>query len=165
VRTRADELREVFDDAFARPAGAGAAAGEELLAIRIAGEPYALHRAELAGLYADKVITPLPGDVRGLRGIAGFRGALVPVYDLATLLGAKPAASARWLVVAAAEPVALAFDAFDAFVRVEADAIAPAAGTADHIRHAARTPSGLRPIVDLATILDVIRARARSEKG
>lgn len=162
--TRADELRTAFDGTFARPLAATSDDSEELLAIRISGEPYALRRAELAGLHADKVITWLPGDVPGLCGIAGFRGALVPVYDLAVRLGGKPAAAPRWLAIASAAPVALAFDVFEALVRVPRDAIAVHDGT-DPLRHVARAPNGLRPIVDVATVLDAIRAQARSHEG
>jgi chemotaxis signal transduction protein len=164
--SRADQLRAAFDREFARPHGTTAAeAGElELLAIRIAAEPYALRRADLAGLFAGKLITPLPGDVPAFLGIGGFRGALVPVYDLRVLLGGAGTAMPRWLVTTAAPPVALAFDGFEAFVRVTGDAVIAHDGAVGHVRHAARTPGGLRPIVDVPSILDAIHARARPRK-
>jgi purine-binding chemotaxis protein CheW len=173
--SRAEELRRAFDGGFARPPGAGARDTEEILAIRIGADPYALRLAELAGLHAGKAITPLPGDVPGLLGIGGFRGALVPVYDLRALLGlgglggggggAIGAAAPRWLVIAAAAPVALAFDGLDAFTRVPRDAVAVHDGAAPgHVRHAVRTPDGMRPIVDIPSMLDAIRARARPRK-
>jgi len=43
--------------------------------------------AEVSGLFADKKVTRLPSPVSELSGIAGLRGAVLPVYDLAMLLG------------------------------------------------------------------------------
>ena len=165
--SRADELARAFDGDFARPHGASAPDTEELLAIRIGAAPYALRRAALAGLHADKVVTPLPGDVPELLGIGGFRGALVPVYDLRAMLGGAGggAAAPRWLAIAAAAPVALAFDGFEAFVRVRRDEVVVHGGAAlGHVRAAVQTPGGVRPIVDVPSILDAIRARARPRK-
>lgn len=163
TRAAADELARAFDADFARAPEVRAADSEDLLAIRVAGEPCALIRGELTGLFADRPVTPLPGAAPGLLGISGFRGALVPVYDLRSVIGgAVGGAPPRWLVTAAAAPVALAFDGFDAFLRVPRTAIAGhAAG--DHARRAVRCDGELRPILDLASIVDAIRARARRE--
>ncbi len=54
----------------------------DLLTIRVGGDAYALRLAEVGGLFVDRVVTPLPTLVPELVGIAGFRAALVPVYDL-----------------------------------------------------------------------------------
>jgi len=160
----ADELARAFDADFARAATVRTADNEDLLAIRLGGDPYALVRSELAGLFADKAVTPLPGAAPGLLGISGFRGAVVPVYDLRRVIGG-PAASAplRWLVTAAAAPVALAFDGFDAFLRVPRDTIASHAGAAGHVRRAVRRDGQVRQILDIASIVEAIRARARRE--
>ena len=163
--SQADELARAFDADFARAAAVRTADSEDLLAIRVGGDPYALVRGELAGLFADKAVTPLPGAAPGLLGISGFRGAVVPVYDLRSAIGGiPPAEPPRWLVTAAAAPVALAFDRFEAFLRVPRDAIASHAGTAaGHVRRAMRHAGELRPILDLASIVEAIRARARRE--
>ena len=50
-------------------------------------QAYAIRLSEIAGLHADKKITRVPGSHAALRGIAGFRGAMLPVYDLHVLLG------------------------------------------------------------------------------
>jgi chemotaxis signal transduction protein len=167
MTSRADELARAFDADFARAVAVRAPDAEDLLAIRIAGDPYALIRGELAGLFADKPVTPLPGAVPGLLGISGFRGAVLPVYELRALLGGGGSAAAgapRWLVTAAAAPVALAFDRFDAFVRVPRAAIAVHAGAATgHVRRAVHSEGETRPILDVASIVAAIRGHARRE--
>lgn len=166
MTSRADELAREFDADFARAVTVRAPDGEDLLAIRIAGDPYALVRGELAGLFADKPVTPLPGAAPGLLGISGFRGAIMPVYALRALLGGGDAAGGapRWLVTAAAAPVALAFDRFDAFLRVPRAAIAVHAGAATgHARRAVHGDGETRPILDVASIVAAIRVRARRE--
>ena len=165
--TRAEDLARAFDDDFARPIAVRGAGSEDLLAIRVAGDPYAVVRGELAGLFADRPVTALPGAAPGLLGISGFRGALVPVYDLRAVLGAGGGAAAgsaavRWMVTAAAGPVALAFERFEAFVRVPRDAIAAHAGAAaDHAPRAVHTAGELRPILDIPSIVAAIRGRLR----
>ena len=162
--TRAEDLARAFDDDFARPIAVRGAGTEDLLAIRIAGDPYAVTRSQLGGLFADRPVTALPGAVPGLLGISGFRGALVPVYDLRAVLGAgggaAGSAAARWLVTAAGAPVALAFEQFEAFVRVPRDAIAAHGGVAaDHAPRAVHAAGELRPILDIPSILAAIRGR------
>ena len=56
-------------------------------------------------------------------GIAGFRGSILPVYDLRSLLDLSTTEAPRWLVIAAAAPVAFSFEAFEEQIRVPADAI------------------------------------------
>jgi chemotaxis signal transduction protein len=163
--SRANELARAFDEDFARPIAPRAVSAEDLLAIRIGADPYAMVRGELGGLFADRPVTLLPGDTPGLLGISGFRGALVPVYDLIAVIGGSRATTAtpRWLVVAAGVQVALAFDHFEAYARVPREAIATEVGAAaGHARRAARFADELRPILDVASIVESLRARARA---
>ena len=97
-----------------------------------------------------------------LLGLAGSRGALVPVYDLGALLGYPRDGSRRWLVTTAgAVVVGLAFDRFEAHVRVDGDAVAvddsPTQRHADRVAH---LPDGARRVLRLASILDSIDGRA-----
>jgi len=165
VPASADDLARAFDADFARPIAARATAVEDLLAIRIGGDPYALVRGELAGLFADKVVTPLPGGAPGLLGIGGFRGALVPVYDLCAVLGVGVAARPpRWLVTAAAAPVALAFERFDALLRVPREAITTrAVAAAGHAPRVVRIADEVRPVLDVPSIVGAIRARSHGQ--
>jgi len=125
---RAADLRAAFDRSFALPHGAEAAAALDLIAVRVGSEPCAIRLSEVAGLFVDRRTTPVPGGQAALLGIAGFRGALLPVYGLARLLGTSTAANGargeaatqpRWLAIAAAAPVA--FEAFEGHLRIGAD--------------------------------------------
>jgi chemotaxis signal transduction protein len=161
VTQRAAELRVAFDRAFADPVRLDTAFKEELLAIRVGGQAYAIRLSEIAGLFADKKVTPVPGGHAALRGIAGFRGAVLPVYDLQILLGHPGNGSPRWLVIAAAAPVALAFDAFERQLRVPRDAILPQPSRPEIRSYAhefARTQEFSGPIIHLPSVLEAIKA-------
>lgn len=162
---RAAALRQAFDSAFADPAQIDATATEDLLAIRAGSQAYALRLSEIVGLFVDKKITRVPGRAAAMLGIAGFRGAIVPVYDLPALLGHLTTVPLRWLVVASAAPVALAFETLDGHLRVSRDAIVPG-DTGDrarrHIGDAVRAQDVIRSIVRVTSVLDVLGKR-RSE--
>lgn len=157
----AQNLRQVFDRSFAEPHGANAEASADLLAIRANGDPYAFHLAAVTGLFADRTVTPLPGSPAGLLGLAGFRGVLVPVYDLRALLGSPGSGLPRWLVlVAARAPVALAFDGFDGHLRLPRSALIAVPTAAGLVRELAHSPDGTRAVLHLPAILDEITTRA-----
>jgi chemotaxis signal transduction protein len=170
---RAAALRSAFDEIFATPWRADVAANTDFIAIRVGDERCAIRLAEVTGLFADKKITRVPGTVAGLLGIASFRGALLPVHhlappDAATTPSATSrlgtAAAPRWLVVAAAAPVAFAFEAFESHLRAPVDAILPRQSHGDTRGFApnfVRAGGVVRPIIDLAAIvatLDVAQA-------
>lgn len=156
---RAEELRDAFDRSFVAPARIEEAAAADLLAIRIGSEACALRLTDIAGLFADKKITRVPGRAAALLGIAGFRGAVMPVYDLAALLGYPMAKMPRWLAMASAAPVAFAFEAFDGHRRLTRDALVRPE-TDDHARkyvsEMVRMDDIVRAIVDLPAILQAI---------
>ncbi|MBV8634259.1 MAG: chemotaxis protein CheW [Burkholderiaceae bacterium] len=162
------EMRREFDAAFARAPLTETARLENLLAIRLGGDGYLLRVNQIAGLHADKAISPLPSPVAELRGLAGFRGRTAPVYDLAALLGYPAADKVRWLVLARApEPLALAFEAFEAHFSTSATEVVRAAGATlkvaaalrPQIFDAVRFAGAMRPIVDLESIVHTIRRR------
>lgn len=160
LNARAAELRAEFDRAYAEPLRIDSAVRTELLAIRTRAQAFALRLSEIAGLYADRKVTPVPGGGAALLGVAGFRGAILPVYDLGALLGEPGGEAPRWLVVAATAPVALAFDAFDGQLRVTEEAILPQSersGGAPHAREVVRTDAGARPILHLPSIINALR--------
>jgi chemotaxis signal transduction protein len=163
IGERAAALRHAFDRSFAEPLRFGTEVVEDLLAIRIGTQAYALRLAEVAGLFADRKVTPVPGGDAALIGIAGFRGAIVPVYGLHALLGlASGQRPCRWLMIAAAAPVALAFETFDAQLSVPPDAILPAqsGGEAQScVREFVRTPKFSGPVIHLPSVIDAIRSR------
>lgn len=112
-------FRRAFDQAFAVAPTATVEVYEDLLAVRVAGDPYALRVREITGLVASRKIVSLPSRRPELLGVAGIRGSLVAVYSLAALLGygveSKPPA---WLALPADEPIGLGFEEFEGFFRV-----------------------------------------------
>lgn len=152
---RARELREAFDASFARPAETAASEGVALLGIRVAGVPYALRLADIAGVYADRPITRVPARARALLGIAGVRNTVIPVFDLAALLDAPPASAPRWLVVVARRSLALAFEALEGQLRGEAIAAGEraAAGATEHVSELVRVGGELRPIISIPSLI------------
>jgi len=167
---KAIELRQAFDQSFAAAPPDAAARFEDLLAIRVGPDPYAIRLSEVSGLFAGKCVTRMPNAVAEFLGIAGFRGTVVPVYDLRRLLGYVAQDVPRWLLMAAAAPVALAFDLFEGHLRVSHEATAReerVEHAGRHIREilpvgAAGSQSGteaVRPILDLDSVLDTIKQR------
>jgi purine-binding chemotaxis protein CheW len=163
VTERAAELRREFDRAFAEPIRPEAAIKEDLLGIRAGAQAYAIRLSEIAGLHAGKKITRVPGSAAALCGIAGFRGALLPVYDLQALLGHSSVETPRWLVIASGAPVALAFDTFEGHLRASADEIVPQSARAEMPRYArelVRKQNFIGPILHLPSVLEAIKALA-----
>lgn len=159
MNDRVAELREAFDRSFAQAPSAQAAAAENLLAIKVGADRYLLRLAEISGLFADKRITWLPGPVPALLGIAGFRGSILPIYDLGMLLGCAKAAAPRWLVVAAA--VGLAFEGFDGYLSARPETIVPevrAEARQRHVRAVLNTEVA-RPVLHLPSVLETIRSQ------
>jgi purine-binding chemotaxis protein CheW len=160
VTERAAQLREAFDRAFAEPARLDRAAEQDLLAIRVGTQACALRLSDISGVFADRKITRVAGSSATLLGIAGFRGVIVPVYSLPALLDQTGSATLRWLVMAAAAPVALAFDAFEGRLRVAPDAILPQlsrAQMANFAREFVRTSTAVRPIIHLPSVLAALK--------
>lgn len=155
-------LRRAFDASFAAAPTVGLAGVVDLLAIRIAREPYLLRLPDVAALTADRAITRLPGPVPELVGVAGFRGAVVPVFDLRAVLGLGVTEGPRWLVLVTGPiPLAFAFEAFDGYRRVRADAFSsPGATAGAHVREIVRIADQLHPVVNVDSIRESISARA-----
>ena len=153
---QAAKLRAAFDAAYAAPPRRDAAAGQDLLTIRVGSEPYAIRVSDIAGLFVDRKITPVPANDASLLGIAGFRGMIVPVHSLPVLLGLPATHAPRWLVIAAATSVALAFDAFEGHLRVRSDSIVPQQSSArgcsfapEFMHHAGI----VRPVLHLVSVI------------
>jgi purine-binding chemotaxis protein CheW len=152
IRARVERLRADFDHSFSVPLRTLDDEAVELLAIGVGGRAYALCLSQTSGLHPDRPVTPLPTPVPALRGLAGFAGVVVPVYDLAVLLGHPIPEEPRWLVLAAGTPpLALAFHQLDHHVRVTAADVVDGSGAASRgcLRGMVRLPDGNRPIVDV----------------
>jgi chemotaxis signal transduction protein len=156
VTDRVAELRAGFNRSFAEPPRRHDDEFDELLAIRAGERRYALRLRQTSGLYSDRKVTPLPGPIPALLGVAGFSGTIVPVYDLGALLGHPVAETPRWLAVAAGTPaVALAFHDLDGHVRVPTRSIigeTAGHGLRDCVRGMVPLPGGTRPIIDVPSV-------------
>ena len=158
---RVEELRRVFDQSFAEPIRAVTRQTIDFISIRFTGDAHAIRMDEIAGLFADVRITPCPGPIAELRGLAGFRGALTPVYDLAALLGYPPS-SARWIVLAKGRTLALAFDEFDDHFRIEPSALATreSSSASRYVREIAQQAGQAWPVIDIPSVVAAIKTRA-----
>jgi purine-binding chemotaxis protein CheW len=162
VAEKAAALRLAFDRTFAEPARIEADSRDALLSVLIGNEHFAIRLSDISGLHVGKKITPVPGGHPALIGIAGFRGAILPVYRLQILLGAVVSANTpppRWLVIAAAAPVALAFEGFEGQRRVPHDAIVPQpALSRPYTREFVRSRKVAAAILHLPSLIETIDA-------
>jgi chemotaxis signal transduction protein len=164
VNRTAAALRRQFDEGFAAPAASITEPLEGLLAIRVGSDPFALRLSEITGLRVGVKIVPVPSPVSQLLGIVGIRGMMVPIYDLAALLRYPPASNSRWFVFARVQqPVGFAFETFESHVQVSQASLASGnrenadTGAAVlHVRGSVRAAGALRPIIHLASMLEMI---------
>jgi chemotaxis signal transduction protein len=157
-------LRRSFDESFAAPAALLRVPVEDLLAIRVASDPYAVRLSEIAGLHVDIQIVPVPSPAGQLLGIVGIRGVMMPIYDLAALLRYPRAESPRWIVFArGTQRVGFAFDTFESHLQVSQGSMATGDGedkgaraTAPQTQGTVRAGGSLRPIIHLASVVAMI---------
>jgi len=153
VQSRAAELRRQFDRGFAGGVTPRAENEVNLLAISLAETPYALNLADIGSVYANKKITPIPAKAPGLLGIAGFRGVILPVYDLAAMLGLPRIEKPHWFAVVAKADLVVGFETFEGYLRVPAqDVVANDAreGHRQHVSHLLKSADGIRAVIDLS---------------
>ena len=163
VSNRAAQLREAFDRAFAEAPRAAEGAMVELLAIRIAAMRCAIRLSDIRGIFPDKRITPVPSRRDELIGVASFRGAVIPVYGLQALLGVPGGTNPRWLVIAAAGNVALAFDELESHLRVAPASLESAGGgqrTTKHIESFLRIDGFVRGVIHVPSLMAAIGMQA-----
>ncbi|HET9517272.1 MAG TPA: chemotaxis protein CheW [Actinoplanes sp.] len=168
VADRLAELRSGFDQSFAEPPRRHDLETRELLAIQAGGRRYVLRLSQTSGVFCDRPITALPGPVPALLGLAGFSGTIVPVYDLAALLGHPMPDPPRWLVLAAGSPpLALAFHQLDGHLRVARETLVDEAGQHHDggprrprgcLRGMAMLPEGTRAVVDVPSVRTAVQA-------
>jgi purine-binding chemotaxis protein CheW len=115
---RVDQLRAQFDRGFAAPPSEPEPPQTVLLRVRIGGAPHAIALAEIASLHADLAITPLPGPVPALLGVASIRGVSALIYDLRVALRLDAVAHPRWTVLVRGTTAGFAFDGFEGYARV-----------------------------------------------
>lgn len=173
---RAAKMRRAFDASFALPPPQRSQDSEDLLAIRVAGDPYAFRLREITGMVAGRLVVPVPAATRDLLGLAGIRGGVVAVFALASLLGYPQAPGPpRWMILCGAdEPIALAFSDFEGHLRLPTSSIHAAAAldaaagdgrVTQHVNQVARTDAGARPLISVPLIVAAIRNRSRAQRS
>jgi purine-binding chemotaxis protein CheW len=155
----AAELARAFDAAFVHAPVTESGTWEHVLAIQIGSHAHALRLSQIRGLYARRPIVPLPSALCELLGLMSVRSSIVPVYDLAGLLGLAGESEPRWTVLAADLPIALAFSGLEGLRRVPREAIVPAPDVAS--TEILRMPEGSRPLLHLPRVLEAIAKLAR----
>jgi purine-binding chemotaxis protein CheW len=159
----AGELRAAFDAAFVRPLEAPARDTVALLALRAGGEPVAVRVLEIAGLMAARPVVAVPSPRPELLGISGIRGAVVPIYSLARLLGRADDGAPRWVVLAAAgaDRIGLAVAAFERHLVVPAARLRPAAGAGGVAGHAPELLQGEGAATPVLSVPSLVREITR----
>jgi purine-binding chemotaxis protein CheW len=166
IERKLSVLRRDFDQSFAQPPLGAERAALDFLAIRVAGDPYAIRLSEVQSLHADRKLVRAPSELPELLGLSGFRSVLTPVYDLSQLLGYGPQPPMRWLVVAASvSPIAFAFGQFDSLLRVSAERVSapePESGNAPAAGGVVLGTGGALPLLHLPSLVEAIARRIKA---
>jgi chemotaxis signal transduction protein len=163
LNERLRSLRSSFDQSFAEPRAEATGALEELLLIRVGVDPYVLRLSEVGALAADRAITPVPSLNPELLGVAGLRGSIIAVFDLAALLGQPALQKPRWHALAKGSRMAFAFSAFEGQLRVDPRELSAASQrTHSALRGLLERAQGSCPLIDLPSLVVSIEARAQA---
>jgi chemotaxis signal transduction protein len=163
----AAQLRQAFDRTFASPPTSASPEVEDLLTIRVAGDPYAIRLLDIAEIVTERKVVSVPSVTPDLLGLAGVRGGIVPVFGLSSILGYGPdPESPRWMIICCSEePIALAFSQFEGYLRLPTSALHADENfraTREHVKYVnqvASTPDGARAVINIALIMATIRNR------
>ena len=164
VECKAAALRQAFDLSFALPPPPASQEVEDLLAIRVAGNPYAIRLRDIAGMVAGRKVVPVPAVALDLLGLAGIRGDVVPVFCLASILGyGQVPGSLRWMILCGAEePIALAFSDFEGYLRLPKSSLHAdenLRATRPYVNQVASTEAEARAVIGIPLIVATIRNR------
>jgi chemotaxis signal transduction protein len=160
-------LRREFDEGFARPSRIDDSSMQDLLAIRVGGDSYAVRLGQVVGLVPKQKIVALPSPVPELLGLAGLRGGVVPIYSLGALLG-YPAGAERtpWTILIGPELLGLAFEKFEGHLRISPADLATerGGGSRPHVAEIARIASRTFGIIDLPSVRRVVEGKVRASQ-
>jgi chemotaxis signal transduction protein len=164
VESKAAKFRQAFDLSFALPPPQASQEVEDLLTIRVAGDPYAIRLRDIAGMVAGRRVVPVPAVTLDLLGLAGIRGGLVSVFGLASILGYGQApGSPRWMILCGAEePIALAFSDFEGYLRLPKSSLHAdenLRATRQCVNQVASTDAGVRAVISIPLVVATIRNR------
>ena len=167
LHARLEQLKQSFDQSFAEAPQAEPEPVESFLSIRVASHAYAVRLSETSGLYVDRKVVGLPSRATELLGMAGFRGTVIPVFDLATCLGYVPSGEVgRWmLLVGKNEVIGLAFQEFDGHRRIAPHDLAhqeAGEATRQHVRDVVVVEGMIRPVINLVAVIQALKRRVAS---
>jgi len=164
IGNKAAELRQAFDLSFAVPPPQTSQEIENLLAIRVAGDPHAIRLCEIDGIVTGRKVIAVPAAALDFLGLVGIRGDIVPVFGLASVLGySEPPESLRWMIRCGTnDPIGLAFSDFDGYLRLPKSCLyahEDIDASRQHVNQVARTETGIRAVISIPLILATIRNR------
>lgn len=160
--TKVEALRRAFDDGFTKEQQTSFEPIERLVAVRVGADAFAIRIAEIASVHAAGTVTALPEGPPGLLGLAGIRGQIAVVWDLATLLGYPDAGGTRrWLALTAMQrDVALALAHVEGYLRIETRRFREVSGrdsVGGQLQQAFEHEGALRRVVSVPTVLANLR--------
>lgn len=163
--SRAAHLRAEFDETFRLAPRLAREDRESILLIRAGGQTLGLRLCQVDSVVKDKRITPLPGSPPDLLGLAGLRGSLAAVYDLASLLGSpragKDVPEARWIALVGGSergPLALAFEALEGQLESRADSLL-SMPSGRHLEGLLEWRDRTLPVLSVDSLLDELSGR------
>jgi chemotaxis signal transduction protein len=124
--------------------------------VRVAEEHYALPVADVLEVAELGDVTPVPGAGAAVLGVGNLRGQVLPVVDLASLIGLPAGQPARMVIAEhGGRRAGLAVDSVDG---VEDLPDASEEIDSRHLAGAALTDGALVGVVDVGSVLDAVEA-------
>ena len=165
--SNAAQLRQAFDRTFALAPSLASPGVEDLLTLRVAGDPYAIRLLDIAAIVTQRRVVSVPAVTPDLLGLAGIHGGIVPVFGLSSILGYGPdPGSPQWMVLCGfEEPIALAFSDFEGHLQLPSSAIYADENfrtpreNVKYVNHVASTSNGVRAVISISLIVATIRNR------
>lgn len=164
------ELRNAFDRSYSLPPSSPETEQiENMLAVRLSGNPYAIRVTEITGLANNRKSVAIPSPIPELLGVAGIRGSLIPVYSLAALLGyTRDMGPARWLALCGTDDeVGLGFSDMEGYIRVPVAQVYAASQenmTREYVKDVARVGGLVRPVISIASLVEMIQRRCAENR-
>jgi purine-binding chemotaxis protein CheW len=132
--------------------------------VRAANEQYALPVSDVLEVAELGEVTPVPGAGATVMGVRNLRGQVVPIVDLARVLGLPPASAPERIVIAedAGRKAGLAVDEV---LGVEELPEPSEAGSSPHVGRAALAEGALVGFVDIPSVLDSIQELTENDRA
>jgi chemotaxis signal transduction protein len=132
--------------------------------VRAASEQYALSVSDVLEVAELGEVTPVPGAAATVMGVRNLRGQVVPVVDLARVLGLPQAPAPQRIVIAENAGRKAGF-AVDEVLGVEELPEASEEGGSPHAARAALADGALVGFVDVPSVLDSIQELSESDRA